>query len=64
MGEKKINLKYWIGVYEELRNGRGDSYFRADELREMLRRMGFEIRNTPEGPRIIKHYSIKEENYE
>ena len=57
----KINLDYWIDLYESLRKGKGDNYFRADELREILRRMGFEIRNTPEGSRVIEHYSTEKE---
>jgi cysteinyl-tRNA synthetase len=56
-----FNLNYWLSLYEYLRNKEGENYFRADELREMLRRMGYEIRNTPEGPKIYKHYEVKEE---
>lgn len=42
----QLHIEFWLKYYQELRE-RG-SYPHSDELREMLRRMGYEIRVTKE----------------
>ena len=46
-----MDLKYWIKFYQKLRK-EGD-FLIADELREMLRRMGYEIRNSNDDIMVV-----------
>ncbi len=42
-----MDIKFWLTYYRELR-GQGN-YPHSDELREMLRRMGYEIKTLKDG---------------
>lgn len=46
-----MDLEYWIKFYQKLRKD-GD-FLISDELREMLRRMGYEMRNSNNGDIIL-----------
>lgn len=48
-----IKVKYWLEEYQKLRL-RGDFHL-ADQLREMMRRMGYEIRVSKDKVTAIKH---------
>ena len=47
-------LDYWMELYNKLRND--GEFLKADELREMIRRMGYEIKRTKIGYEVIKIY--------
>ncbi|MFL5866768.1 MAG: cysteine--tRNA ligase, partial [Thermoleophilaceae bacterium] len=42
-----------LAAEREEARGAGD-FARADELRDRLAAMGFEVRDTPEGPRLVR----------
>jgi len=54
----EMNIEYWIKLYQSLRYS--INFSQADELREMLRRMGYEIRiKDKNGTVQIKEIDIK-----
>ena len=48
---KLLNINYWVTHYQILRQN-GDFKY-ADELREMLRRIGYEIRVTGKNRKLV-----------
>lgn len=42
--KRPFDINYWIQEYIELRKDHMEGFFHVDELREMLRRMGYIIK--------------------